>query len=131
NKAKYQLEAADLEANAIILNPEDVGTIERETTTDGLFIAGDGAAARYINNGLNLQIWGLPVVKSNEITKGKFVMMDTSALQLFQRQGVTVEAFEQDETNVQYNLVTIRCEARYALACYHSEAILYGDLEKA
>jgi len=50
------------------------------------------------------------------------------ATQLFSRQGVTVEIFEQNDTDVIENLLTIRGEMRAALAVYRPASIYGGTL---
>lgn len=130
NRAKYAIIGADYMPNFIWMNPTDFGAIERlkEATDSDKYLASDGAALSYINGGMTPLIWGLPVATSNDIASGKFYMGDSNAFQLFMRQGATVEMFEQDETNVQKNLLTIRAELRAAFAVYVSAAVRYGDL---
>lgn len=130
SKAKYAVLGADYSANAIFLNPADWGAIERlkRGSTDDDYLAGDGAMLSYIQNGMTPVVWGLPVVASNNVTEGKFYVLDSMATQLFMRQGATVEMFEQDEDNAQHNLVTVRAELRAALATFTPAAIRYGDL---
>lgn len=130
NRAKYAIIGADYQPNVIILNPADWGAIERlkSTTSSNDYAAGGGAALSYINGGMTPMVWGIPVVASNDVASGKFYMMDSNAIQLFMRQGVTVEMFEQDSDNVQKNLLTIRAEMRAALAVYTPLAVRYGNL---
>lgn len=59
--------------------------------------------------------------------KGKFLAGDFSiGAQMFQRQGLTIEMFDQDRDNVARNLITIRMEERHALATYRPDAFVYG-----
>ena len=130
NKAKYAVIAADYDANAIIMNPADFGAIERikSSSSNNDYAFGEGAALSYINNGLTPMIWGLPVVLTNDLASGKFILMDRFASQLFMRENLRVEMFEQDEDNVQKNLITVRAELDAALAVYANAPIRYGDL---
>lgn len=131
NRAKYAVIGADYQPNFIMLNPADWGAMERLKvgSSDDRYLAGSAQAAlSYIQNGLVPLIWGLPVVASNDVESGKFFLGDSNAMQLFMRQGATVEMFEQDDTNVQSNLITIRAELRAALAVFTPAAIQYGDL---
>lgn len=130
SRAKYAVIAADYQPNFVFLNPADWGAMERlkRNSTDATYMAGEGAALAYINNGLTPVIWGLPVVPSNDVASGYFYLGDSSAFQLFMRQGVAIEMFEQDDTNVQKNLITIRAELRAALASFTPTAIRYGSL---
>lgn len=131
NRAKYAVWAADYVPNAIFINPADWGAIERTKTgisNDNSYLAGDGGALAYVNNGMQPLLWGLPVIPSNAVASGKFYLLDTNAVQMFMRQGATVEMYEQDDTNVQQNLITVRAELRGALAVFHPLAVRYGDL---
>ena len=128
NRAKYAVIAADYSPNFIMLNPADWGGIERLKTSDNAYLASNGAALSYINNGLTPLIWGLPVVPNNDVPSGKFFLGDSMAMQLFMRQQAVVEMSESDDTNFQQNLVTVRAEARAALAVFTPAAIQYGNL---
>ena len=129
NKAKYAVVGADYDANVIFMNPVDFGAIERLKTSTTSYLGGDGGSLSYINSGMTPIIWGLPVVMSNDVPVGKFFMADTAAFMLFMRSGVVVEMFEQDDTNVQKNLLTIRAECRAALAVFTPLAVRYGNLK--
>ena len=130
NRAKYAIIAADYSPTVIIMNPADFGGIERvkSTSSSNDYAAGNGAALAYINGGMTPLLWGVPVVTSNDVASGKFYIMDSNAIQLFMRQGVTVEIFEQDSDNVTKNLLTIRAEMRAALAVYTPLAVRFGSL---
>lgn len=122
NRAIYLVAAADYNATAIILNPADWGAIERTKTDDNAYVF--GAPMK-----LAPTLWGLPVIATNTMTAGKFMVgaMDVAA-QVWNRQGTTVEMSEADDTNFQKNLVTVRAEARLALAIYRPASIQYGNL---
>jgi HK97 family phage major capsid protein len=130
NRAKYAVIGADYQPNVIFMNPADWGAIERvkSSSSGNDYAAGGGAALSYINGGMTPLIWGLPVVASNDVASGKFYLLDSNAMQLFMRQGITVEMFEQDGDNVTKNLLTIRAEMRAALAVFVPLAVRYGSL---
>lgn len=129
NRAKYAVIGADFMANTVFVNPADWGAIERLKAGSGNeYAAANGNAVGYINNGLQPTVWGMPVVANNNVTEGKFFVLDVNAMMLMMRQGAVVEMFEQDGTNAQQNLVTIRAEMRCALAVFQPTAIRYGDL---
>jgi HK97 family phage major capsid protein len=127
NRAKYAVIGADFEANAVLVNPSDWGKIERSKVTGGGYVLGDGAAMNYIAGGMVPTVWGLPVIPSNDVEAGKFYVLDLNAIQLFMREGVSVEmGFVNDDfTN---NLFTLRAELRGALAVFQPTAVRYGDL---
>jgi HK97 family phage major capsid protein len=122
NRAIYAVAAADYNATAIILNPADWGAIERTKTEDKSYVF--GAPQK-----LAPTLWGLPVVATNTMTQGKFMVgaFDMAA-QVWNRQGTIVEMSESDDTNFQKNLVTVRAESRLALAIYRPVSIQYGNL---
>jgi HK97 family phage major capsid protein len=63
---------------------------------------------------------------------GKFLAGDFAlGSQLFQRQGMTIEFFDQDRDNVPLNLITIRMEERHGLAVYRPDAFVYGTFTTA
>lgn len=134
NVAKYQVMAADYMPTSIIMNSVDWGRMERTRTgisNDVSYVGGTGGVVNYINNGQLPMVWGLPVIINNNLTAGTFLCMATQAIMWLQRMGVEVMMFEQDDTNVQENLLTIRAEARGALAIFRPDAIVKGSLPSA
>lgn len=129
NKMKYEVIAADYTPDYFYMNPADWSTAElvRRGTGDNAFIGASGAVT-YVNNGLTPLLWGLPVITSNAVPSGTVICKSLDADMYFDRQSVTVEMFEQDGTNVQSNLVTIRAEARGAMAIMIPAAIRTGDI---
>jgi HK97 family phage major capsid protein len=125
NRAKYLLEASDYYATAIMLNPATFGVIERlKADTSGTYLVGSP-------NGTTLTpfLWGLPVVLSNAFPANKLHVSNIQMLAtVYNRSGTVVEMFEQDGDNVQKNLITIRAEARLALAVETPAAALYGNI---
>lgn len=126
NRAIYATYAADYAPTAIIMNPQDWGAIERlkvNGSTDNRYVIGNPTGI------LGPSLWGLPVVVSNAMTQGYFLVAAFDiAAQVWNRSGVMVEMFEQDEDNVQKNLLTIRAESRLALSIYRPASIRYGAL---
>lgn len=122
-QAIAQVELADYAATAVILNPTDLQAIDLTRTLEGLYVAANP------RTGDGPMIWGLPIVTSNAIAAGQFLTgaFDMAAMR-FERQGVTVEMFEQDDTNVQQNLVTLRGEMRAALAVFRPASLVGGAL---
>jgi HK97 family phage major capsid protein len=125
NRAKIALENADYPATGIILNPTDWGNIERThvSTSDERYVVGDPRTA------MGPVLWGLPVVVTPSMTSGKMLIaaFDIAFLYLT-RQETVVEMFEQDDTNVQSNLITIRAEKRGVLGGLRPASVRYGSL---
>jgi HK97 family phage major capsid protein len=128
NRAKYDVIGADFMATHYFVNPADWSEIELLKAGSGNeYAAANGNAVGYIANGLQPLAWGLPVIANNNVTSGEFFCVDINSMMLMMRQGAVVEMFEQDDTNVQSNLVTIRAELRAALAVFQPTAIRYGS----
>lgn len=127
NRAKYAVIAADEMPDVFFMNPADWGAIERDTTSEGVYVAGEGNSISYVANGLQPLAWGIPVVTSNNVAAGNFYCVASFATQLFVRSGVTVE-MGYVNTDFTQNLVTILAEMRAALAVFRPDAIRYGAL---
>lgn len=125
NRMIEAVRVAEFEPTGIMLNTADWHAIERLKvgTTDDRYIIGNPAGA------MVPVLWGIPVVISNSVTSGKGIVGDFSrSYMIWNRQAPVVELFEQDDTNVQYNLITVRAELRGALASYVPTATYAGNL---
>lgn len=125
NRMIEAVHVADFSPTAIMLNPADFHAIERLKVGSGddRYIIGNPSSM------LAPTIWGLPVVLSNSITAGTGIVGDFQrAYMIWNRSGAVVEMFEQDGTNVQTNLITVRSELRGALASYVPTACYAGAL---
>lgn len=122
-RALTLVKLADYMPTAIMLNPSDCEKIDLDKGSDGHFRAADP------RTGAPMSLWGLPIVESNAVPAGKFITgaLDM-ALQLWNRQGVTVDLSESDDTNFTSNLVTLRAESRHALTIYRPASIVAGSL---
>lgn len=115
----------DFQPGAILLNPLDFGSIVRaKKGEDGGYALDSGRDIFATVPGL----WGVPVAVNPSVTEGMFFVLDPSQVMLFSRQEATVELFEQDDINVQYNLVTVRAELRAALAVFNALGVRFGYL---
>lgn len=128
NRAQEKVGLADYAATAYILNTADWHAIERLKVgdSDDRYVIGDPLS------GIGRRLWGLPVIVTNQIPQGTFVCgaLDI-AYQVWNRMGTVVEIFEQDDTNVQKNLLTIRGEVRGTLATYRPASVQAGLLVAA
>jgi HK97 family phage major capsid protein len=127
NRMIEQVETADYAPTGIIMNTADWHAIERlkrdTTYMRNAYVVGDPLGS------IGRVLWGLPVVVSNSVTPGKAIVAAFDiAFQIFNRMTTIVEMFEQDDTNVQKNLITIRAEKRAALCAYRPASVAYGLL---
>lgn len=107
----------DAEPTAVILHPNDWQDIRLSRTIDGIYILGnpaDSAPAR---------LWGLDVAVSSSITEntGLVGAFGTFA-QVFEREGVTLEASTEHSTFFTERKVALLVYQRLALAVYRPAA---------
>lgn len=119
-----QAQVAEYMPDFIVLNPVDWFDIEirKVGTGDARYVVGDP------NNMRPMSLWGLPVIVTNSITSGTFLIGSSIAAEIADRQQAVVEASREDSTNFQKNMVTIRAEERLALCVFRTEAFIKGSL---
>lgn len=111
----------------IVLNPVDVQRIEliKEDAggaNTGRYLLGDPRVGTEI-----LTIWGKPVVESDSIAAGQFLVGAFAfAAQLFDRMTATIDISFEHGTNFTENEATVRAEERLALAVKRAAAFIYG-----
>lgn len=109
--------------SAILLNPEDNEAIDLMKDANGNYIFGGPA-----NVGQQM-LWGRPRVVSEKIEKGTVLLGDFKQVAWMDRDGISVEAFNQHADYARRNLVYVRAEARGMQAIYRPARLLL--LEKA
>jgi len=117
--AQADMEADGWMASHVLLNPADWHAMRtrRRGASDDAFVVGSWM------NPPSLNAWGLAVVTTPSVSAGTAIVLDANQVAILDRQAVTVEAFRQDGTNVQQNLITIRGEARIGFACFAPTAV--------
>ena len=122
-RAMLQVRKALYRATAVVMSPTDWADIETMKDADGRYIIGDPRGV------VEKRLWGLPVVDSDAIEEGKFLVgAFNMAAQVFDRENANVQVSTEDRDNFVKNAVTIRAEERLALAVTRPEAIIYGNL---
>jgi HK97 family phage major capsid protein len=124
--AKLQARLAGLATYApsgIVLHPTDMARIESTKDTTGLYIVGDPTTGQMVKF-----VWGLPVVESDSITSGTFLVgaFNTGAT-LIDREQAGVEISFEHSSNFTSNLATILCEERIGLAVRVPTAFITGS----
>lgn len=118
--------AGGYEPSAIVMHPTDYQNLR--LTLDGnnqYYGGGPFSYGPYGSGGfqINPGPWGLPVVVTTAIAAGTALVGDfRNGAQIFQRQGVTVELFNQNVDDVEFNRMTLRVEERLALADFADSA---------
>lgn len=103
------IEASQGTPNAIVMNPADVWSMIRAAgNAQGNFFSGN----LFSGGPSTIAPFGVPVVKSAKVAKGTIVVGDFSSVHLFERDALTVEAFNQHLDYAQRNLVYVRAEMR-------------------
>lgn len=87
-----------------------------------------GNAVTITANG-DVMIVGIPVIrtKASNIGNNKMLIGDWTKAAIIQTEGLNVNMYEQDSDNVQRNLITVKAEARVALATLRTDAFTYLD----
>ena len=121
DRAATQVALSDLEPTAIVINPEDWETIRHLKTTANEYVLGQPA------DPIPPRLWGLPVVATNAMTKGTYLVGDFQrGAQIWDRQEARVEVSREDGSNFVKNMLTILCEERLALTVYRPLAFVKG-----
>jgi HK97 family phage major capsid protein len=125
-QAAAQLAGFNRRVSGIIINPADYYAM--------LMLAGTGSGVYTVPFGFQvtadggITVLGVPVIWSNAMTSGTYLVGDfANGVALWIRQMMNIQIFYQDSTNVQQNMVTIRCEERVALTPYSAQAFIYSS----
>lgn len=105
-EAMRKVQEAGGATTAILLHPEDNEAIDLMKDANGNYIFGGPAA-------IGAQtLWGRPRVVSEKIDKGTVLLGDFTQVAYLDRDGISIEAFNQHKDFAQRNLVYVRAEAR-------------------
>mgnify|MGYP003636874584 FL=1 len=124
--ALNQLSLLNYNADAILLNPTDFHKILllKDTTNNYIKDAAYG--------GLQPVFMGVKVVLNSAIAAGDFLIGNFGiGTQLWVREGVNIEFFREDGTNVRDGFVTVRVSERIALTNYLPNAFVKGQFATA
>lgn len=111
-KAVAKLYTKGYRANVAFVHPTDAEALEIEQ-------------GRVDVKGINL---GVNLVQSAAVTAGEFIILDTTACALYNREGVTVRLSYDDGTNARSGLITVVAERRVAFCVFAPNGVLKGKL---
>lgn len=113
------------DATGILLRPVDYyGFFKNKASGSGEYDLPEGVT--FVNG--QLYLFGIPVYASTAITAPDYVVGDFDmGAQLLTQEGMRIEFFEQDGTNVRENKVTVRIEGNYALPVYGPDFFIKGS----
>ena len=123
-----QLQTANEEPNFIILNPVDLADIEltkipMQANYGGAYIIGSPMAiAPNVR-----RLWGVPMMTTNNISSGTFLVGSSRLATIWERSAVTIEISTEHSDFFTKNLVAIRCEERLALAVTRPSGFITGS----
>lgn len=127
NQAISQAEDAEIPVNAIVMSKRDWRQILGIKDNESRYIA-DQSPFGMQSHGL----WNLPVVATNAMPVGEFVVgAFQDGCQIFDRLDTEVLLSTENEDDFVRNMATIRVESRLAFAVYRPLAFVAGDLYPA
>jgi len=124
--ALNQLSLLNYSADCIMLNPTDFNKILLLKDSTNKYLKDQ------VYNGLQPSFSGVKVIQNTAIAAGTFLIGNFGiGTQLWVRQGVNVEFFREDGTNVRDGFVTVRVSERVALTNYLPNAFVNGSFATA
>ena len=124
--ALNQLAGANYNADTILLNPSDFHKILLLKDSQNNYLKDQ------VYSGLQPVFMGVKVVLNTAIPAGDFLIGNFGVgTQLWVRDGINVEFFREDGTNVRDGFVTVRVSERVALTNYLPNAFVAGDFATA
>ena len=124
--ALNQLSLLNYSADCIMLNPTDFNEILLLKDSTNKYLKDQ------VYNGLQPSFSGVKVIQNTAIAAGTFLIGNFGVgTQLWVRQGVNVEFFREDGTNVRDGFVTVRVSERVALTNYLPNAFVNGSFATA
>ena len=126
-QAISQAEDAEIPVTGIAMSKRDWRRILGTKDGEGRYLADQSPFGIQVPT-----LWGLPVVGTNAIPVGEFVVGAwRDGATLFDRLSAEVLISSENVDDFEKNMLTIRIEERIALAVYRPEAFVTGDLEAA
>lgn len=119
-----QAHVAEYRPDFVVLNPQDWFDIETRKV--------GGSDDRYVvGNPRNMStpsLWSLPIVVTNSISSGTFLIGSSMGAEIKDREQAMVEVSRENSDNFVKNMITILAEERLALVVYRTEAFITGSL---
>lgn len=111
----------------LVLNPQDWETLETAKATDGHYLL-----MQFPNTGAEAQLWRVPVVVTNAMTQGDFLIGDwIMGAKLYAREDITVRVSESHADYFVKNGVAVLAEERYAFKVTRPKAFCKGSFAVA
>lgn len=123
--ALLQQSLTEFETDGVILHPSDWMKIRLIKNNMGDYIMGDPAS--YVEP----RIFGLPVVPTQGIAAGQFLVGGFKLQKLYDRMAPEVVIASENADDFEHNMLTARCEERLGLAIRKPDALIHGDFATA
>jgi HK97 family phage major capsid protein len=106
---------------AILINPEDEEAIDLMEDANERFYGGGpfGTGPQ--------TLWGRPRIVSEQIDPGQFILGDFKQIALLDREGLSVQAFNQHADFARRNMTYVRAELRAAQVIWKPSRLVVGD----
>ncbi|TGE05564.1 phage major capsid protein [Hymenobacter fodinae] len=124
--AVAQVRRAKFRATAILMNPDDVAALELTKDAEGRYLLPTVLTGTLPNVG-RVQIVEVDAMNEGEFLVGAF---DRGA-QVYEREGLTIRIFDQNEDDAIKNLVTVVLEERLMQAVYRPASFVKGTFDTA
>ena len=121
--ALAKIEKVQATPQAIVMNPADAWKLSLTKEAGVGFLMGNP-----LQQGLNPTPFGVPLVKSNRVTAGTFLVGNFKSVQFLQREALSVVAFNQHKDYAQRNLSYVRAELRGLQLLLAPREIVVGKL---
>lgn len=125
--AVAQVRRAKFRATAIMMHPDDVAALE--LTKD---LNGDYLLPTVLTGMLPMMVGRVQIIEVDAMNEGEFLVgaFDRGA-QVFEREGLTIRIFDQNEDDAVKNLVTVVLEERLMQAVYRPASFVKGTFAAA
>jgi HK97 family phage major capsid protein len=110
-----------------LVNPGDYYKMESTKDSTGNYMLMGGGNG--INPGRNVS--GLTIIDSTAVEPDDFFVIDPRAAAIYDRTGLSIRFYDQDQDNAIKNLITVVVEKRLALPIYYTNGIIFGTFEAA
>jgi HK97 family phage major capsid protein len=113
--------------DTILMNPSDVNAMKLTKNENGEYVM----PLLIMANGTSFG--GLRIISNPLMTKGKFLIMDSSVINYYVREGIEIEMAYENDTDFIKDLVTVkgRMRAAFFVKNNDTDAIVYGDFATA
>lgn len=121
------MEAAESVAEIVVLNPADAELFDlTNATSAGLHAVmdNDSTGSGALASGPARTAWGLRQVHSNAIASGTALLIDPTAVAVFDRQQPTAYLTDSHDVNFTSNILTLLLESRLGLALFNPNGVL-------